>query len=267
MTAVSRVSRRTARDLGGGSHAVPDGSVGAGAAPGEDPGGGPGRVTAASSIASWARPRIGGPPSPGWPGQRPAGHRVDALRYARPELAGPGCPAVRARRGRERARSFPRPVSGERGIQQPGQAAGVRQHRVAILRPGERREDPQAGDRDLAVRAAPQGGRAEAQVREPGFVRDGQRVSGLGDHAGRLPGIERARREQVGQAGAGRPSGDDEQGLNVVIGIEDPGQPRIADPARGACGRHDLGRVTRTRRQDAYHHRAGEHLVGGPPFG
>ena len=41
MTAVSRVRRRTARDLGGGSHAVLSGSVGAGAAPGEGPDDGP----------------------------------------------------------------------------------------------------------------------------------------------------------------------------------------------------------------------------------
>ena len=161
----------------------------------------------------------------GWPGQRPACHRVDALRYAGPDLAGPGYPASGARRGRERTRSFPRPVSGERGIQQPGQAAGVRLGRVVILRPGERRDDPQAADRDLAARAAPQAGRAEAQVREPGLVRDGQRVRGLGDHTGRPPGIERARREQVGQAGARRPPGDDERGLRTLIGIKDPGQP------------------------------------------
>ena len=119
----------------------------------------------------------------------------------------------------------------------------------------------------LAARAAPQAGRGETQVREPGLVRDGQRVSGLGDHTGRLPGIERARREHVGQAPAGRPSGDDERGLRAIIGIENPGQPRIADPARGTGGRHDPGHVTRFTGEDAYRHRTGQHLIGRPPFG
>ncbi len=258
MTAVSPVSRRTARDVGGGSRAVLSGSVGAGAAPGEGADDGPGRVTAASSIASCAGLRIGGPPSRACPDN--ARQVTESMAAGRPGRTWPGR-AIRPP-GRGAGGSAARPSPG----QYPVSAAYSSRARPrvsawagsAACAPVSAATIPQAGDRDLAARAAPQAGRGETQVREPGLVRDGQPVSGLGDHAGRLPGIERARREHVGQAPAGRPSGDDERALRAIIGIENPGQPRIADPAHGTGGRHDPGYVMRFEGEDAYRHRAGQ---------
>jgi len=91
-------------------------------------------------------------------------------------------------------------------------------------------------------------------------MRGGQRVGGLGDHAGRVAGVERAVAEQVGNVGAVWPLCDDEGRLGAIVGIEDLAQPRIADPARGTGVFHDPRYVTGTRREHAHRHRAGQAL-------
>jgi hypothetical protein len=70
-------------------------------------------------------------------------------------------------------------------------------------------------------------------------MRGGQRAGGLGDHAGRVAGVERAVTGQVGNVGAVWPLRDDEERLGAIVGIEDLAQPRIADPARGTGVLHD----------------------------
>ena len=163
-------------------------------------------------------------------------------------VAGPGCSAVRARRGRERARSSAWPVSGERGIQHSGQAAGVRQPWVAILRPGERRENPQAGRPGSPARAAPKEGRAEHRPSSP--ARCAKDSESAATKITGPPGSDRAGRRESGQETTdGHPVTMNEGSTRSSASKIRASRGSLTRPAARAA-RHDLGHV-RSRRQDA----------------
>ena len=116
--------------------------------------------------------------------QGPAGDVVQGGRHACPYLPWPSRLAVGERRGRQRrvVRSGPHP--GERGVQQASQAVGVGQRRVLGGGPGQRGVDPDAGDLHPAAGGPAQRLRGQAQMGQPGRVRDRQRGGRLGDDPG-----------------------------------------------------------------------------------
>ncbi len=123
------------------------------------------------------------------------------------------------------------PASGERGVEQPAEAAGVSEYRVLRGRTGQRGIDAEPDDLHLAGLAQPDRARRQAQVSNAGRVRRRQCGSRLGDHASASRGLERPGRQQVSKRLAGRPLHDDVGAIPGVFHIEDLGQSRIGEPA------------------------------------
>ena len=88
-------------------------------------------------------------------------------------------------------------MGGERGVQQTAKTLGIGDGRIVGVRAVHGSLDPQPGDLDAATGGPSKRAGRQAQVRQAGRMRSGERLRRLGDERGSACGFQRSRGKQI----------------------------------------------------------------------
>ncbi|MFC6932678.1 hypothetical protein ACFQHO_21590 [Actinomadura yumaensis] len=158
-------------------------------------------------------------------------------------------------------------MRGERGVQHPAEAADVLAGGVVGVAVAEDGVGGDAEQLDGAAGRPDEVAGRQAQVREPGGVRGGDRLGRLVQQGRGAAGLQRRLGEHLLQGLADHPLAHHVGALAGVVGVEHLGEARVGQAARGAGGGDDLADAREAGLEGADGDGPGEDLVDGLPEG